>query len=465
LRAVIELLRAEYGLDPTRGGMVRALAAHVEARCEKLGIDVASYIERLHAQDGDERRRLIHAATVRHSWFYRDPGQLEQLTEVLQARHAQAPERPLDLWVAGCAGGEEAWTVAMLATDLGLPARVLATDVDSAVLHDAQAACYSAWSLRELPRRLWRFFEPAGQNRWCVRQDQLSVSVEFAVHNLCDPPPERNFDLISCRNVLIYFEPGRAHAVVRKIERKLRPGGELVLGAGDLLFRLDDGPRPRLGMTRARARHAPKSVEVRPRPEPKVRAFERLEVRAAPVRAPSGPVAGTAEPTLGGGEADASRSAAVETVEVVEAVEQAREKLCRAARTVEAGEYEPALEQLAALVAGDPLLAEAHLWAGIAHYGLGQSQLAAEALRRARCLVPQLWPATLFAALTNERRGRWTAARQCWIELERTIQSEDRPAIEGTSVLVESLPRWRAEALALARQRISKHARVGGSHD
>lgn len=463
MNEVVGLLLGDYGLDPTRGGMLGTLSSHVESRLAQLRIDEAKYLEKLRS-DADERHRLIHACTVRHSWFYRDPLQLDGLVQRMHRRQSESRRRPLDVWVAGCAAGEEAWTIAMLAVDAGVELRLRATDVDMFAVRQAVLGDYGAWALRDLPERLQRFIEPSGEGRWRVRDELRALDIEFAQHNLCDQPLAGEFDVICCRNVLIYFESERAQAVVERLRASLRPDGELLLGAGDLLFKADGrvrAPTPTTALTRPRAEprapvSKPSQVDSTVRtasvthvdPDPRVtRTFNDNQAASRP-----GPLA---EQPYGRSDLDlrfdASRA-------------QTADRLAAAARAVDAGEYQVALELLAEVLDADPLDAEAHLWTGIAYYGRGQDQMAAEALRRARCLAPQLWPATLFAALTHERRGNWLAATRCWAGLERAILAADAPLIEGTVVLLDALPRWRAEALALARQRISKHA-DGRSHD
>jgi chemotaxis protein methyltransferase CheR len=450
LSDVPALLLADYGLDATRGGMLGTLRAHVETRLAQLGLDgqtltEAKFVERIRS-DAAERERLIHAVTVRHSWFYRDPGQLDGLLQRMQARHAESPHRPLDVWIAGCAAGEEAWTIAMLAADMGIELRLRATDLDAIALKLAQRGEYGHWTLRELPERLRRFIEPYREGGWRITDELRALDIAFMQHNLCDPPLPGRFDVICCRNVLIYFNPARAKAAVDGLRGSLCPNGELLLGAGDMLFQIDGRVRTgsfAVGTTK---------------PEPTRRAASVLDASTRTVQPalPSPPKPQVARVPLPPNLRVAPRAgrAAIERSDDSGEIEPLRV----AARAVEAGDREVALEQLAVILDADPLDAEAHLWAGIAQYGLGREQLAAEALRRARCLAPQLWPATLFAALTHERRGLWSAATRCWAELERAISASDAPQIEGTTVLLDALPGWRAEALALARQRISKHA-------
>jgi chemotaxis protein methyltransferase CheR len=472
LSDLLALLLDEYGLDPTRGSMLGTLRAHVEARMTQLGLDdpnhspnlaESKFIECVRSDPG-ERDRLIHAVTVRHSWFYRDPGQLDALLLRMQARHARSRNRPLEVWIAGCAGGEEAWTIAMLATDIGIELRLHATDLDAIALKFAQYGEYGAWSLRELPQRLQRFIEPTRESRWRITDELRALNIEFVQHNLCDPPLPGRFDVICCRNVLIYFKPERARAVVEGLRGSLRPEGELLLGAGDLLFQIDGRARSGAAATRSNAK-----------PEPARRGASSLD--AAPQRAQrvlssnppthsegSGPI-GRSDHSGQLGNSDQSGPSGPSGSSGSSGPSEQSEQLRTAGRAVEIGDYEAALERLAVILDVDPLDAEAHLWSGIAQFGLGREQLAAEALRRARCLAPQLWPATLFAALTHERRGLWSAATRCWAELERAISASDAPQIDGTPVLLDALPGWRAEALALARQRISKHAADGKSHD
>jgi chemotaxis protein methyltransferase CheR len=455
LSDLLGLMLGEFGLDPTRGSMLGTLRAHVETRISQLGIDDSTqaesrFLERVR-NDPAERERLIHAVTVRHSWFYRDPGQLDALLSRMRARHDASRNRPLDVWVAGCAGGEEAWTIAMLATDLGIELRLHATDLDAIALRFAEYGEYGAWSLRELPQRLKRFIEPSREGRWRITDELRALDIVFEQHNLCDPPLPGPFDVICCRNVLIYFKPERAKRVVDGMRGSLRSDGELLLGAGDLLFQID-------GLARAGSAVAGSTVADRPTSKPKPARRAPGSLAATPRLAQS--ALSASPPRLAGSGPIARLDHSGETDHTHPS--DPSERLRAAGRAVETGDYEAALEQLTVILDADPLDAEAHLWTGIAQYGLGREQLAAQALRRARCLAPQLWPATLFAALTHERRGMWPAATRCWAELERAISASDAPQIEGTPVLLNALPGWRAEALALARQRISKHAAADG---
>jgi tetratricopeptide (TPR) repeat protein len=136
------------------------------------------------------------------------------------------------------------------------------------------------------------------------------------------------------------------------------------------------------------------------------------------------------------------------------------EQLCRIGEAVEAGETKQARSLLEDLLRADPTLAEGLLWLGLAHHLEGDAAAAAEALRRARCMEPELWPATLFAALNAERLGRWSKAARCWSDLDRALGSSAPPIPAPSRALAQVLPRWRAEALELVRQRRDQDRRT-----
>lgn len=456
---IIAYLRETFGLDPHRGGMIRTLIRHQEARKRALELDATGFL-RLVKSDPDERARLAQAMTVNHSWFFRDPKQLESLSERMREIHQGSPSRPLEIWIAGCATGQEAWTVAMIATQQRFPVRILATDIDRNALAEAKRGEYGRWSLRELPQPLWAYLEQLTGERWRVH-DELRPLVRFEEHNLRAPCPAQQFDVISCRNVLIYFEGDHARDAVKRMRAQLRPKGELVLGAGDLMF------QPRVGdlsieTARALRDRRRDSAPPKPSPPPVVSKRPPAPVRSQ-ARISASFVTPTIEPVAPKPEpkppspSDSARARIAEALTRPPTLKNdpVQRELDRAGREVSSGIYEEAVEVLEVLIKEDPLLAEAHLWVGIAYHSRGEDRLAGEALRRARCLEPELWPGTLFAALSAERRGRWEAAARCWAELDRLMNTPDAPSIEGTPSLLSALPTWRAEASALARQRNS----------
>jgi len=187
--------------------------------------------------------RLIDEVTIKETFFLRDRQQLDQILwwELLErARTAGSPQ--IRIWCAACATGEEAYTLALLACEAFAPAvppvRILATDVSGAALAAARAATYRERSLRTVaPSLRDQYFEEDGDA--LIVGDRLRGLVRFAQHNLVTgampPLGETAFDLIVCRNVLIYFDGATADRVIGGLQSALQPNGKLILGSADVL--------------------------------------------------------------------------------------------------------------------------------------------------------------------------------------------------------------------------------------
>jgi chemotaxis protein methyltransferase CheR len=190
--------------------------------------------------------RLIDQVTNQETTFLRDRGQLDAIEWRRLARGVPTA-RPgtIRVWSAGCASGEEPYTLALLAAEaLGpghIPVDVLGTDISGAALAAAAVGQYRERAVHALEASLRaRYFEPQADHTYLVGQ-RLRKLVRFRRHNLArDPIPpfgESRFDLVVCRNVLIYFEAPLAEHVIEMLRGSLRPGGVLVLGAADALPR------------------------------------------------------------------------------------------------------------------------------------------------------------------------------------------------------------------------------------
>jgi len=219
---------------------------------------------------------LIDEVTIKETSFLRDRGQLDSIDwHELLARARMVGSDVVRVWSAACATGPEAYSLALLACEAFAsttpPVRILATDISTSALASARAGRYRdrfAQGVAEPLRS--RYLQPSGDHLEVV--PGLRELVMFAPHNLVrdayPPVGEGTFQLILCRNVLIYFEPDTCARIVAGLERALAPGGRLVLGAADTLCVLEraaaDLSRP---ATRTRAAGAPRDRRVR-RPRP-----------------------------------------------------------------------------------------------------------------------------------------------------------------------------------------------------
>lgn len=183
---------------------------------------------------------VLDRLTIQESWFFRDPHQMEAVARQL----LPALALPVSVWCAGCANGQEAWTMAMVLTDAGVEDwRITATDLSSRAVAAAREGVYGATQLRGLPAlQRARYFNDAGDGRWSV-DDRLRARVEILQHNVArqaPPVPLGSCDIVLCRNVLIYLSDDAVQGALGAVEDALAPGGTLLVGGAESLWGLTD---------------------------------------------------------------------------------------------------------------------------------------------------------------------------------------------------------------------------------
>ena len=261
------LVRDRLGLDfPARrdADLERALDAATDAPRELL--------DALRAQPTTDPRwrSLITALTIQESYFFRDAALYAALVERvlpdLIAQRRAAGDLRLGLWSAGCAAGQEPYSLAMLVDRL-LPDRsgwrvsIQASDLDAHALETARSGVYGDWALRDLPVWARRYFDSRDPRRHVVGE-RIREMVQFAPLNLATDQYPGSLDVIVCRNVLMYLADDVRHEAVIRLGRALAPDGWLVVSpldstpaseanllvpielAGVRLLRRRDGARP-----------------------------------------------------------------------------------------------------------------------------------------------------------------------------------------------------------------------------
>jgi two-component system CheB/CheR fusion protein len=243
LSRVLTILRSATGRDFSlykRNSVLR----RVERRMAASGIEqIETYASHLR-EHPDEVKTLFNELLINVTRFFRDPEAFATLQTEVLARLVDGKnlEEAVRIWVAGCATGEEAYTIAILLRErmeqVGHDVKVLiyGTDLDQNAISAARAGVYPASIAADVsPERLRRFFvsEEAGYR---VRKE-IREQVVFAVQDLIKDPPFTRLDLVSCRNVFIYLEPELQARILTLFHYALRPGGMLFLspaeGIGD----------------------------------------------------------------------------------------------------------------------------------------------------------------------------------------------------------------------------------------
>jgi chemotaxis protein methyltransferase CheR len=231
------------------------LNAVLDRRAEANGLDRAPYLARLGtARWVDEVAAVTEDLTITETYFFRHGEQFRALAEAalpdrLAARGAQRAVRLLSV---GCSSGEEAYTLAIVARqaqpDPDWIISVLGVDANPAMLRKAAGARYAAWSLRETPDSVrQRWFHPQ-DGRYEV-DAAIRGLVRWQRHNVADEDPDlwrpEHYDVIFCRNLLMYLTPAVAGALIRRMTASLVPGGYLFLGHTDSLGSRPDVLEPR----------------------------------------------------------------------------------------------------------------------------------------------------------------------------------------------------------------------------
>jgi chemotaxis protein methyltransferase CheR len=436
LSALARIIQRESGIElkPSQFPSLQAAIARVDR-----GLTAEALLDR--AISSETIERLIDEVTIRETFFFRHPSELDAIDWPCVLRSARAHGSELiHVWVAGCASGEEAYTIAILACEAfasaSPPVRVLATDIAPTALEQAIAGHYRERAVRTLPAAAReRYFSSAGGVS--TVGERLRGLVEFRRHNLVrDPMPptgEQLLDVILCRNVLIYFDRPTVEHVLAALESALAPAGLLLLGAADRLSgqslplvrgraggttpgatpRLSNTREPRRGGLREAAGRSQAGVQ-RPRSKP---AF------IHPVQAPREQAHSDRRPTP----ADAMKAA-------------------------DGGELDLAVQIAQGVLEEDPLDSQAHFIRGVAELARNDARAAVEPLRRALYIDPNFSLAAFKLACAHDALGELGPARRAYERTQRTLDhraSEQRTRSEELDLLdMASACHTRLKALA-----------------
>ena len=388
---VARLLHERLGLrvaDSAKTRLERAL--RLEARA--FGVSPEEYADRLIAEPA-LYERLVDEVTVQETAFFRNPAHFAALAGALLPRL----DGPVVVWSAGCANGQEPYSIAMVLAESGLDDwSVVATDVSAAAVTRAQQAVYEERELGGVSaERRERHFERQG-DRWRV-SGELRERVSVRRHNLLtDAPPVAagSCPVIFCRHVLIYFGPEEIVAALSRLEGCLAPDGHLFLGGTESIWQATTFFSPiHLDGGFAYRRLMP--------------ARDDAQVDARPARAP---------------EPRPRRAAAAERAPAAGAPPVSRPARSEEARTAPRPEPAP-------LVPPEPEVDELVL-AGERAAGAGDYAAAVEAFRKAAYLAPDNVMAAMNLALALEARGDQAGALRVFGAVRVSV---DEPA--GTGAL------------------------------
>lgn len=239
---LLEYLKRSRGFDFT-GYKSSSVLRRVTKRMQTIGVeDFNEYMDYLEVHP-DEFEHLFNTILINVTAFFRDAHNWDFLIgEVLPGiLSTKEPNEPIRVWSAGCASGEEAYTVAMaFAERLGLDqfrarVKIYATDVDEEALNHARLASYSEKEIQGVPPEFVEKYFEQSSRRYVAIKD-IRKSVIFGRHDLIQDAPISRIDLLICRNTLMYFNAETQARILARFHFALKDGGYLFLGKAEMLF-------------------------------------------------------------------------------------------------------------------------------------------------------------------------------------------------------------------------------------
>ena len=243
---VVAFMRRACGNDFSDKGAI--VSSKMSMLCRKLGY--RHFYELWDAATGSTissarlRQQVVDELTTSYSYFYREHVHFSRLADLIAAGALPVNGRDLQVWSAGCASGEEAYNIAMVLEDARLGGlldgtyRVIGSDVSSKAIDAALEGSYDAANVVRMP--------PHWRNLYCVRSGQgyevariVRDNVEFRRENVLSPRLHDAFDVVMCRNTIIYFDAESVGRFCALLKNRVKPGGYLFLGHAEILSDLD----------------------------------------------------------------------------------------------------------------------------------------------------------------------------------------------------------------------------------
>lgn len=203
------------------------LSTRMARRMRQLEIPADRYLALIQS-DPAEMTHFLDAVSTNHTFFFRERRSFRYLSADFG-----------NIWSAASSSGEEAYSIAAWCRELGGNPAILATDISSTCLAEGERGVYPAKAAREIPERMLKRYFQKGHGRWegYLRvKAEIRESVRFRAFNLLkDAPPKTAFDVIFCRNVMIYFDRPTKEAVIAKLSGALKRGGYFIIGGAESL--------------------------------------------------------------------------------------------------------------------------------------------------------------------------------------------------------------------------------------
>jgi chemotaxis protein methyltransferase CheR len=247
-RKLAEFLYRRTGMVFTESKRYYVERRIAERMAATSSVSFNDYFAFLRSEIRDEVEQLINAFTVNETYFYREDHQLECLTKDLLRERVDSKTRGggIRIWSAPCSTGEEPYSIAIWLLENwskvdSFDIEIVGSDIDTRVLEAAKAGVFSKRALMRLsPQLIAKYFRQLDEERWLILED-LRHSVQFSRVNIVETRetrPQGQFDVIFCRNVLIYFDDESRRIAAENLYDNLLPGGYICLGHTESMSRI-----------------------------------------------------------------------------------------------------------------------------------------------------------------------------------------------------------------------------------
>ncbi len=216
----------------------RQMKRRISTLCSKYGFHNYEDFYQDLRRNKEHQAQFLNYLTINVSEFYRNPMQWQVLETKIIPELLQGHKDSLKIWSAACSTGDEPYTIVMMLKERFPHVKVTlkATDIDNEVLAAAKQGCYSDKSILNLPPAYVSKYFHRQENGKYLLSEEIKRCVEFQQHNLLSDAYDTNYDLIVCRNVLIYFTEEAKMEVFKRFHHSLRPNGYLFIGSTEQIL-------------------------------------------------------------------------------------------------------------------------------------------------------------------------------------------------------------------------------------
>ncbi|MEM1298931.1 MAG: chemotaxis protein CheB, partial [Pseudomonadota bacterium] len=246
LMEILQIVLAKTRVD-FRDYKPTTILRRLERRMTAVGIDSQEEYAAYCREHDEEVEELFRDFLISVTRFFRDPEHFDSLGPFIEDMVREKQDQPLRIWIAGCATGEEAYSIAMMVCEAmgGLEKakrralRIFATDIDEKALNIARSGRYPHGALSDVPERFIKPYFEIGEDNVTVVSD-LRQMIVFSMHNVVQDPPFVNMDLVCCRNLLIYFNQVLQDRTLSNFHYGLNDDGKVFLGTAESATVSDD---------------------------------------------------------------------------------------------------------------------------------------------------------------------------------------------------------------------------------